>query len=154
MRIDDVGPADQHQGPALLRLQRAAYAVEAAPIGDDRIPALARVSQRPSRRIVCDGWAPSRTRGSSVPSPGLRPPTTLISHASSSTRDGTAAAWAGRSCRQSSPGRGVRRVAVSTGRENHAARELYAQLGFIEVGDVEVIPRLWITRYSYIPSAL
>ncbi len=48
----------------------------------------------------------------------------------------------------------VRRVGVSTGRENHAARALYAELGFIEVGDVEVIPQLWITRYSYIPSGL
>jgi GNAT superfamily N-acetyltransferase len=41
-----------------------------------------------------------------------------------------------------------RRVTVATGRDNAPARALYAGLGFVETGEQEVVPGLWITRYA------
>jgi len=41
-----------------------------------------------------------------------------------------------------------RRVTVSTGRDNTPARRLYEQLGFTVIGDEEVLPGLWVTRYE------
>ena len=153
MRIDDVDPGDRYHGPALLRLQQAAYAVEAAVIGDDRIPGL-HESLNDLRA------APLRWLGAFEE-------TRLIGAVAWSETAGEVdidrlvvdPRWhrrgVGRALLQAVLSHaGVRRVAVSTGRENHPARELYAGLGFIEVGDVEVIPRLWITRYGYVPSAL
>ncbi len=153
VRIDDVGPGDQHQGPALLRLQRAAYAVEAALIADDRIPGLHESLK--DLRTASLRWL------------GAFEDTLLVGAVAwSETADDididrlvVDPPWhrrgVGRALVQAVLSRaGVRRVTVSTGRNNRAARELYADLGFIEVGDIEVIPRLWITRYSYIPSAL
>lgn len=40
MHVAEVSADDEHQGAALLRLQQAAYGVEAEVIGDDRIPPL------------------------------------------------------------------------------------------------------------------
>lgn len=42
-------------------------------------------------------------------------------------------------------------VTVSTGRANTPARRLYERCGFIEVGEAEVVPELWITRYEHRP---
>lgn len=40
-------------------------------------------------------------------------------------------------------------VTVSTGRDNTPARALYARCGFVEIGEAEVEPDLWITRYGH-----
>jgi hypothetical protein len=37
---------------------------------------------------------------------------------------------------------------VSTGRDNTPAQLLYQGLGFVHVEDVEVAPRLWVSRLS------
>ncbi|HLS03387.1 MAG TPA: GNAT family N-acetyltransferase [Actinomycetales bacterium] len=42
-----------------------------------------------------------------------------------------------------------RRILVSTGRCNAPARALYESLGFVPVGDQEVLPGLWTTRYAH-----
>jgi ribosomal protein S18 acetylase RimI-like enzyme len=44
-----------------------------------------------------------------------------------------------------------RRTTVSTGRDNAPARRLYERLGFTCVGEEEVIPALWISRYAHAP---
>lgn len=38
-------------------------------------------------------------------------------------------------------------VTVSTGRANTPARTLYERAGFVAIGEVEVEPGLWVTRY-------
>lgn len=43
---------------------------------------------------------------------------------------------------------GVRRVIVSTGKRNEPAVSLYLKLGFRAVGDLEVVPGLWVTRFE------
>ena len=47
---------------------------------------------------------------------------------------------------------GSRRVVVSTGRDNAPATSMYEQLGFVRLEDEEVVPRLWVTRYSWTAS--
>jgi ribosomal protein S18 acetylase RimI-like enzyme len=44
----------------------------------------------------------------------------------------------------------VKRVIVSTGTRNHPAVALYLKLGFRVLGDVEIVPGLWITRFEKI----
>jgi ribosomal protein S18 acetylase RimI-like enzyme len=40
------------------------------------------------------------------------------------------------------------RVIVQTGASNEPAKRLYRREGFREIGDVEVIPGLWVTRFT------
>jgi hypothetical protein len=42
-----------------------------------------------------------------------------------------------------------RRIVESTGRHNAPASSSYEQLGLLHMRDVEVIPGLWVTRYSW-----
>lgn len=42
----------------------------------------------------------------------------------------------------------VRCWLVSTGRDNAPARRLYRSYGFEELGEEEVVPELWVTRFS------
>ena len=42
-----------------------------------------------------------------------------------------------------------RRIVVSTGRDNAPARSSHGQLGFLHMRDDEVVPGLWVTRYSW-----
>ncbi len=42
-----------------------------------------------------------------------------------------------------------RPVTVSTGRANAPARSLYTRSGFVETGEEEVEPGLWLTRYAH-----
>ena len=42
---------------------------------------------------------------------------------------------------------GAAQVTVSTGIGNAPARELYLTRGFRSAGDIEVVPRLWVSQY-------
>ena len=133
----------------VLRLQRAAYAVEAALIGDDRIPPLHESAEQ-LRAAGLDWLGVARADGAGdvaaavawVVEDGLLDLHRLV----------VDPAWARRGL-----GRALvqhllaahpdLRVTVSTGRDNLPARRLYEGRGFQEAGTVEVLPGLAVTRY-------
>ena len=157
-----VVPLDLAQPSVLaevLRLQRAAYAVEAALLGDDRIPPLH------------EGAEQLRTAGLQwlgVPGTPVGGPTGVVSAGAVLA---AAVAWTVEdgvldlhrlvvdpSCARRGHGRALvqhlldahqdRPAVVSTGRGNAPARRLYEGLGFTVVGTVEVLPGLQVVRYA------
>ncbi|MER7458283.1 GNAT family N-acetyltransferase [Micromonospora sp. NPDC126480] len=156
--IVEVRPdADEALARSLLAVQHAAYAVEAAMIGDDRIP--------PLRETVADlreaslRWLAAFAADLPGVKPGVEPrPVGAIAWSEDDTtvdidrlvvdpaahRRGVGRALVGAVLARA----GVRRVLVATGRANRPARRLYESLGFTAIGDEEVIPHLWISRYA------
>jgi ribosomal protein S18 acetylase RimI-like enzyme len=149
--IADISPAtDENLARALLSVQHAAYAVEAALIRDDRIPPLhedldglrdaqlqwigafiagelvgavawaEQVDELDIDRLVVDPRAHRRGIGLALVHELL-------------TRAGN------------------RRTSVATGRDNAPADALYKRLGFLRVDDQEVLPGLWVARYTHLP---
>ncbi|MEU8249919.1 GNAT family N-acetyltransferase [Nonomuraea sp. NPDC048916] len=145
MRIGEISP-ESGIGAELLTLQRAAYAVEAELIGDDRIPplheSLPELRSKPLRwlgavdddRLVgAVAWAETATEVDVD---------RLVVHPGAHRRG------VGRSLVQEVMTRaGDRTITVSTGRANHPARALYERLGFALRGETEVIPGLWVVDY-------
>lgn len=149
--IREVVPAaDAELARVLLRIQRAAYAVEAALIQDDRIPYLHEglddLRQAPLCWLVAVlddqvsgalAWADEADEvdiDRLVVAPGAR-------------RRGVGLALVGAVLRRA----GTRPTTVSTARANDPARALYERLGFSAVHDREVLPGLWITQYLHVP---
>ncbi len=130
--------------PRLLALQHAAYAVEAALIGDDRIPPLHESEQdlleagltwfatlegdRVVGALGCSVQGGVVDLDRLVVDPGLH-------------RQGVGAGLVEHVVALAP------RAVVSTGRANAPARALYERLGFTHEGDVEVEPGLWVSRY-------
>lgn len=149
MDIRTVQPAaDGDLAQTLLLIQHAAYAVEAALIGDDRIPPLHEsvqdLRQAPltwlgafvdDRLVGAVAWA---TTADEVDIDRL-----MV--APSAHRRGVGAALV----RQVLHLAGGRRTVVSTGRDNLPARALYERLGFTPGRDEEVIAGLWVTRFAH-----
>lgn len=145
MHVIDISP-DQR----LLDLQRAAYAVEAALIGDDRIPPL----HEPLADLLAapliwvgafDGDALLGAIAWEADADTLDINRLVVSPAA--FRRGI-----GRLLVATALDRAAgRTVLVSTGRDNAPARRLYEGYGFAWVNDVEVIPGLWITNYRLAP---
>jgi GNAT superfamily N-acetyltransferase len=146
--ITEISPADDPLGADLLALQKAAYAVEAELIGDDRIPplheSLAELRAQPLRwlgavdedRRLAGAVAWEETAAEVDVN-------RLVVHPSALRRG------IGRALVKEVLARaGARRVVVSTGRDNTPARTLYERLGFALVGEAEVIPGLWIANYA------
>lgn len=128
----------------LLRLQRAAYAVEAALLGDDRIPAL----HEDENDLVAAGldWLVELEGDEIVGALGyLMEDDTMdldrLIVDPAHHRRGIGTRLVQRAQATAS------RIVVSTGRDNHPARALYARLGFVRGGDREVLPGLWISTY-------
>ncbi|WP_327089745.1 GNAT family N-acetyltransferase [Nonomuraea sp. NBC_01738] len=144
MRIDGITP-DQR----LLDLQHASYAIEAELIGDDRIPPL----QENLEGLLAAGelrWlgafdAEDRLVGAVAweETAELVDLNRLVVDPAA-LRQGIGLALVKEVLARA----GERRVEVSTGRDNAPARRLYERLGFTGLGDVEVIPGLWITSYA------
>lgn len=128
-------------------MQRAAYAVEAALLGDDRIPPLH--EDLPALVAAPLRWLGATDDGqltgalAYVEDPGLVDVHRLVvdpdRHRRGTGRrlvqallDATTAA----------------RVTVATGRDNLPACRLYAALGFAAAGETEVVPGLWISRWE------
>ena len=132
----------------LLGIQHAAYALEATLIDDDRRPALhEHVEELRSaallwlaafvdRRLVgAVGWSENDEAldvDRLVVAPEMH-------------RRGVGSAL----IREVLQRAGKRRTVVSTGRDNAPAKCMYEQLGFVRVEDEEVVPGLWVTRYSW-----
>ena len=134
----------------LLALQRAAYAVEAGLIGDERIPALHEdLAALSSAGLTWLGVTPA---GKLVGAVGFVESADVVDvHrlvvAPQAHRQGV-----GRALVETVLARAAsRRVVVATGRDNAPARALYERLGFLRVGDAEVLPGLWVSRYASDP---
>ncbi|MDR6175508.1 ribosomal protein S18 acetylase RimI-like enzyme [Nocardioides zeae] len=146
-----VEPLDPASSPALaaalLRLQRASYAVEAVLIGDDRIPPL---HEDQDALVAADlRWWGERDDGRIVGAIGVRDDGGGEADLDRLVVD---PAW----FRRGIGGRLVRhlqaqhrRVVVSTGRSNAPARLLYGRAGFAHRGDREVLPGLWVSDYAW-----
>ncbi|MDM4722559.1 GNAT family N-acetyltransferase [Micromonospora sp. WMMA1363] len=152
---------DEALARSLLAVQRAAYALEAALIGDDRIPPLHETLA--DLRAASLHWLAAFTRqpagGDAAGRADVRPVLVgAIAWAEDGTtldidrlvvdpaahRRGVGRALVGAALTRA----GARRVLVATGRTNEPARRLYESLNFTSLGDEEVIPHLWITRYA------
>ncbi|MGY1744283.1 GNAT family N-acetyltransferase [Blastococcus sp. SYSU D00695] len=140
--------ADAVLAADLHGLQREAYAVEAALIGDDRIPPLqedlAALQAAPLR------WTGARLAGRLAGAVAWTEEADLVDvHrlvvAPAAARRGLGTALV----RSVLAAAGSRPTIVATGRDNAPARALYARLGFVPTGDREVLPGLWVTGYRH-----
>jgi GNAT superfamily N-acetyltransferase len=164
-RVDDL---TQPWAEQLHRLQLAAYGVEARLIGNDGIPALHETVADMLGRRLC--WLLAMDDEALVGAAGYR----VVAWTSNDStrwdagapgpvdveetldidrlvidprmfRRGIGRALVGRLLEEA----GSRTVVVSTGRDNHPARQLYVRSGFDLVDEVEVIPGLFIVRYCH-----
>ncbi|MFC4140094.1 MULTISPECIES: N-acetyltransferase [unclassified Microbacterium] len=132
---------------ALFRIQRDAYQVEAALIGDDRIPAL---SETEADLLAADlSWIMDRDSAGTIRGAvGFRveDDEVDIDRLIVDPR-----------CHRRGIGRRLvldvltngSRALVSTGLLNKPARSLYEGLAFTHVGDREVLPGLWVSDYRW-----
>lgn len=129
----------------LLALQRASYAVEAALIASDAIPALHdTVETLVAARLTWYGIrdATGLLGAVAIVEGPERVDLDRLVVAPRAFRRGVGTALV----RHVLALAGERRVEVSTGRDNAPARALYARAGFVETGEEEVVPGLWVTR--------
>lgn len=133
---------------ALLGVQQAAYAVEAALIGDDRIPSLHEsVEELQAAKLL---WLVVSLDGDIVGAVAWSESDDEIDIdrlivAPPAHRRGIGSTLVSEVMHRA----GTRRIMVSTGRENAPARALYERLGFEKVEDEEVLPGLTVTRYQF-----
>ena len=145
--MDTLGPdLEDTVATELVRLQRAAYAVEAALIGDDRIPPL---HEGPADlRAARLRWFVVREAAGLVAAVGFTEHDgevdidRLVVHPSQHRR-GLGRRLVERVLRD------AERAVVATGRDNAPARGLYAALGFDHRGDREVLDGLWVSEYAW-----
>ena len=149
MLLRDIAPAeDGDLARALLAVQHSAYAVEAALIGDDRIPPmhediddLRRAPLSWLAAFVDDRLAGAIAWADTVDEIDVD----RLMVAPSAHRRGVALTLVREVLRRA----GTRRAVVSTGRDNAPAMALYVRLGFSRVDDREVLPGLWVTRLAH-----
>jgi GNAT superfamily N-acetyltransferase len=149
VRLAELDPgADAGVAAELLALQRSAYAVEAALIGDDRIPPLH--ESLPELRAAALSWlgavSGERLVGAvavRAEDDGLDVDRLVVAPDAHRRGVGSAlvAAVLGRAA--------GRPTTVATGRDNLPARRLYERLGFASTGDEQVLPGLWVSRYVH-----
>jgi GNAT superfamily N-acetyltransferase len=149
VELRDVTPADDGElAGALLLVQHAAYAVEAALIGDDRIPPLH--EDLDDLRNAPLLWLAAFIGDALVGAVAWTEDGAVVDIdrlvvAPDAQRQGVGSALVRAVLRRAAG----RPTTVSTGRENTPARRLYERLGFTCAGGEEVIPGLWITRYVH-----
>ncbi len=153
VRLAPLDPAgDPAAAAQLWALQRAAYAVEAALLGDDRIPPLH--EDLPTLRAAPLRWTGAVLDGRLAGAVAWTDEEALVDvHrlvvAASAGRQGLGSALV----RSVLAVAGSRPTVVATGRDNAPARALYERLGFARTGDREVLPGLWVTGYRHQPRA-
>jgi GNAT superfamily N-acetyltransferase len=131
--------------PHLLELQRSAYSVEAALIGDDRIPPLHEseqdlLSARLHWVVILDGDQIAGALGYSVEEDSVDIDRLMIGPRYHRRGLGSALVTRVMSLKA--------RTIVATGRENAPARALYEALGFTHDADIEPAAGLWVSQYS------
>ena len=137
----DVSP----HAAALLQLQHAAYAVEAALIQDDRIPALQEtVDDLLAAQLH---WVVDAQDGTIVGAIGYVANNGVIEIDRLIVDPGRHRQGIGRRLVMQVLEDG-RSAIVSTGRDNGPARRLYEKAGFTHLADREVIPGLVVSDYA------
>lgn len=139
--------ADPTLGVTLLRIQHAAYQVEADLIEDDRIPPLHEdlpaLLARPLVWLVATGESGVLgALGYGRTGQGWEIDRLLVDPAAFGRGIGRALVTHFLSMADGD------RVIVSTGRANRPARNLYETSGFLPLGDTEVLPGLWVTNFE------
>ena len=146
--IRPIDLADEATAAAVVALQREAYAVEAALIGSDGIPALTESAE--AVRAAGEDWIGAADDDGLVGAVSWRElaDRTIDIHrlvvAPRAFRRGIATALLD-ALDERFPDRPM---VVSTGRDNAPARELYARRGFVVVREREVVPGLWIAEHA------
>ena len=149
MRLAELDPAtDAAAAAELLALQRSAYAVEAALIGDDRIPPLHEPLLELRAAALC--WLGATFEGRLVGAVAVRVEDAGLDIdrlvvAPDAHRRGVGSALVSAVLDRAAG----RPTTVSTGRDNRPARLLYQRLGFGATGDDQVLPGLWVTRFVH-----
>ncbi|MGY1704689.1 GNAT family N-acetyltransferase [Geodermatophilus sp. SYSU D00697] len=150
MRIERIDPVtDEARARELLAVQVAAYAVEAALIGDDRIPPLR--EDLVGLRSAGLSWlgaldGDGRLAGAVAwTEDGALLDVERLVVAPAAARRGIGTALV-RALLARADGRPA---VVATGRANAPARALYERLGFVPTGEREVLPGLWVTAYRH-----
>jgi GNAT superfamily N-acetyltransferase len=150
--LRNINPAvDGELARALLQVQHAAYAVEAALIGDDRIPPLSEDLEglQSTPLLWLGAFAGDAVIGAVA---WTEDPADVdidrLLVVPDAHRQGVGSALVRAVVRCAAD----RRTTVSTGRDNMPARRLYERLGFTCTGEKEVIPGLWIARYIHTPD--
>jgi GNAT superfamily N-acetyltransferase len=147
MILSSPDPAlDPYVAAMLLKLQLEAYAIEASLIGDDRIPTLHEDDEALAapRGHWCTAWEGVDLLGAvswHEHDDHLDIDRVMVSPAA--LRRGIATALLAH-VREEAHGR---ELIVATGRDNSPAVALYAKHGFQPMGDEEVPPGIWITRF-------
>ncbi|MGY1812667.1 GNAT family N-acetyltransferase [Blastococcus sp. SYSU D00820] len=147
VELREIHPAgDEALARELLALQHAAYAVEAALIGDDRIPPLA--EDLDGLRAAPLRWLGARSGGRLTGALAWSEDGGALDLERLVVDPGRARQGIGRALVTELLGRGGSRpVVVATGRDNTPARALYEGLGFAVTGEREVLTGLWVTSY-------
>lgn len=130
----------------LLKLQHDAYAVEAALIGDDRIPPL----HETESDLIAAGlhWLLQLDDGRIVGAVGYSVTDDELDIDRLIVHPGHHRRGIGRRLVEQALTLAPR-ASVSTGRSNTPARHLYERLGFRHDGDRQVLPGLVVSEYSY-----
>jgi len=137
--------------PQLLELQRRAYSVEAALIGDERIPPLHEsrqdlVSAQLHWVVTFDGDRIAGAVGYSEEEGSVDIDRLMIDPSYHRRGLGSSLVTEVMSLQA--------RTIVATGRENAPARALYEGLGFTHDSDIEPVAGLWVSQYSRHSSAI
>jgi GNAT superfamily N-acetyltransferase len=132
---------------ALVELQRAAYRVEAELIGDDSMPPLhERADAVTALDLTILGI---EHEGGPVAALGYRVADGVLDIDRLAVHPRYLREGLGRRLVHAVLERVQHeRAVVSTGRDNHPARRLYEQLGFVHRDDVSITPTLTISRYE------
>lgn len=131
----------------VLALQRAAYAVEAALLHDDRIPPLH--EDLPTLVASALRWLGAHAGAALVGAVAFTDEGGIVDLHRLVVDPEAHRRGAGRLLVQAVlDGTHAPRVIVSTGRDNLPACRLYASLGFAPAGEHEVLPGLWISRWE------
>lgn len=134
---------------ALLQLQRAAYAVEAALIQDDRIPGLRETAEELIAARL--HWIVDVQDGEIIGAIGYVRSDDVIEIDRLIVDPGRHRQGIGRRLVMQVL-EGGRRAVVSTGRDNGPARRLYETVGFTHLVDREVVPGLVVSDYALAAS--
>jgi ribosomal protein S18 acetylase RimI-like enzyme len=148
MELRSLDLADVEIAREVLELQRRSYAVEARLIGSDRIPPLHESLEDlqacgetflgayvDGRLVAVVSW---KFDGETIDLHRLAVCPRLF-------RRGIGTALV-RAALRSEPA--ARRAIAQTGAANDPAKNLYRREGFVDLGDSEVLPGLWISRFE------
>jgi ribosomal protein S18 acetylase RimI-like enzyme len=150
--VQTIDPAaDGELAERLLAVQHAAYAVEAAIIGDDGIPPLHETLPElvaaglTWRAVLDDGGSPLAAVATTQDEHLVDVDRLVV--APQAARQGLGRALVTAVLRDAAAA--GQEVTVQTGRDNLPARRLYERFGFTHVTDVEPEPGLWVSSYRW-----